>query len=126
MISMAATRAGLDGVRLQLSRFRDGPWLAFWLLIVAILVLPIVLFLLVAFSPRLSGRATLVHARASAAPSRAHCCAARSTLWWSASARGRSLLRSAARWRGCCCGPVWWGAHCGQARCSACCWPRRI
>ncbi len=47
---------GPDGARLSLSRFRSGPWLLFWLLIVAILVLPIVLFLLVAFSPRLLGQ----------------------------------------------------------------------
>lgn len=40
-------------VRLRLSALRGGPWILFWLLIVAILVLPILLFLLVAFSPRL-------------------------------------------------------------------------
>jgi iron(III) transport system permease protein len=45
--------SGLDNARLNMSRFRGGPWLFFWLLIVAILVLPILLFLLVAFSPRL-------------------------------------------------------------------------
>ena len=36
-----------------LSRYRGAPMAVFWLVIVAILVLPIVLFLLVAFSPRL-------------------------------------------------------------------------
>ncbi|MDX6202615.1 MAG: iron(III) transport system permease protein [Frankiales bacterium] len=46
----------LNRARLSLSRFRSGPWLLFWLLIVAILVLPIALFLLVAFSPRLLGQ----------------------------------------------------------------------
>jgi iron(III) transport system permease protein len=40
-------------LRLSLSRLRGTPLLAFWVLIVAILVLPILLFLLVAFSPRL-------------------------------------------------------------------------
>jgi iron(III) transport system permease protein len=40
-------------LRLALSRFRGGPQLAFWTVIIAILVLPILLFLLVAFSPRL-------------------------------------------------------------------------
>ncbi len=44
---------GPSGLQLALSRFGAGPLLAFWLLIVAILVLPIALFLLVAFSPRL-------------------------------------------------------------------------
>lgn len=52
----AGPAARLDRARLSLSRFRNGPWLLFWLLIVAILVLPIVLFLLVAFSPRLLGQ----------------------------------------------------------------------
>jgi iron(III) transport system permease protein len=56
MTSTDATPIGFDGARLQLSRLRNGPWLAFWLLIVAILVLPIVLFLVVAFSPRLLGQ----------------------------------------------------------------------
>lgn len=42
-----------DRTRLALSRFRTGPMALFWALIVAILVLPILLFLLVAFSPRL-------------------------------------------------------------------------
>lgn len=42
-----------DRVRLGLTRFRGAPLLAFWVLIVAILVAPILLFLLVAFSPRL-------------------------------------------------------------------------
>lgn len=40
-------------LRLWLSRLRGVPFLAFWILIVAILVLPILLFLLVAFFPRL-------------------------------------------------------------------------
>ncbi|MDX6235229.1 MAG: iron(III) transport system permease protein [Kribbellaceae bacterium] len=40
-------------LRLAASRFRGGWLLAFWIIIVAILVLPILLFLLVAFSPRL-------------------------------------------------------------------------
>lgn len=40
-------------LRLAMSRLRGGPLLAFWIIIVAILVLPILLFLLVAFSPRL-------------------------------------------------------------------------
>ncbi|HET9692530.1 MAG TPA: hypothetical protein VFP61_15380, partial [Acidimicrobiales bacterium] len=35
------------------SRAQGAPLIAFWLLIVGILVLPIALFLLVAFSPRL-------------------------------------------------------------------------
>jgi iron(III) transport system permease protein len=47
---------GLSRARLNLSRLRSGPWLLFWLVIVAILVLPIVLFLLVAFSPHLLGQ----------------------------------------------------------------------
>lgn len=42
--------------RLALSRLRTGPWVVFWALIVAVLVLPIVLFLLVAFSPALLGQ----------------------------------------------------------------------
>jgi iron(III) transport system permease protein len=40
-------------VTMALSRVQGAPIVFFWLLIVAILVLPIVLFLLVAFSPRL-------------------------------------------------------------------------
>ena len=39
-----------------MSKYRGAPWLIFWLLIVAMLVLPIVLFLLVAVSPRLLGQ----------------------------------------------------------------------
>ncbi len=42
-----------DRVRPRLTRFRGAPLLAFWVLIVAVLVAPILLFLLVAFSPRL-------------------------------------------------------------------------
>ena len=42
-----------DRLAIALSRTGRAPLVAFWLLIVAILVLPIVLFLLVAFSPRL-------------------------------------------------------------------------
>ena len=49
---MGPTRARL----LTASRVRFAPLTAFWLLIVAILVLPIVLFLLNAFSPRLFGQ----------------------------------------------------------------------
>lgn len=45
-----------DRIRLELSRLRGAPWLVFWLLIIAVLVLPILLFLLVAFSPRLLGQ----------------------------------------------------------------------
>lgn len=45
-----------NSVRLQLSALRGGPSVLFWLLIVAILVLPILLFLLVAVSPRLFGQ----------------------------------------------------------------------
>jgi iron(III) transport system permease protein len=40
-------------MHLRLSQLRRTPFLAFWVLIVAILVLPILLFLVVAFSPRL-------------------------------------------------------------------------
>ncbi len=47
----AALRAG--GLRLRVSGSRGAPLVVFWLLIVACLVLPIMLFLLVAFSPRL-------------------------------------------------------------------------
>lgn len=46
----------LDRARLSLSRYRNAPWLIFWLVIFAILILPIVLFLLVAVSPRLLGQ----------------------------------------------------------------------
>ncbi len=56
MTTVLPGRSGVHKARLQISRFRGGPWLVFWLLIVAILVLPIVLFLLVAFSPRLLGQ----------------------------------------------------------------------
>lgn len=42
-----------QGLRALTGRFRAAPLTAFWVLIVAMLVLPIVLFLLVAFSPRL-------------------------------------------------------------------------
>ncbi len=42
--------------RLALSRVRSGPWLIFWVVVVAILVLPILLFLLVAVSPHLLGQ----------------------------------------------------------------------
>ncbi len=42
-----------DRVLMAMSRYRGAPMAGFWLLIVAILVLPIFLFLLVAFSPRL-------------------------------------------------------------------------
>lgn len=45
-----------DVAALLLSRFHRGPWMVFWALILAILVLPIVLFLLVAVSPRLLGQ----------------------------------------------------------------------
>ncbi len=44
--------------RLAASRFSAAPVTAFWLLVVAILVLPIVLFLLVAVSPRLFDQGT--------------------------------------------------------------------
>lgn len=44
-----------DRIRLALSRFGGAPLALFWLIIVAILVLPIALFLAVAFSPRLFG-----------------------------------------------------------------------
>lgn len=46
----------LGAARLALSRARGGPWLIFWIVIVAILVLPILLFLLVAVSPRVLGQ----------------------------------------------------------------------
>ncbi len=46
----------MDGAFLLLSRFRGGPWVLFWMLIIAVLVLPILLFLLVAVSPRLLGQ----------------------------------------------------------------------
>ena len=42
-----------DRLRLRLSRLGSAPMMAFWLLIVAILVAPIMLFLVVAVSPRL-------------------------------------------------------------------------
>ena len=45
-----------DRLRLELSRGRNAPWMAFWILIVGVLVLPILLFLLVAVSPRLLGQ----------------------------------------------------------------------
>jgi len=48
--------AGGDRARLAFSRLRGVPWVAFWILIIAILVLPIVLFLLVAVSPALLGQ----------------------------------------------------------------------
>ena len=41
-----------DRLRLRLSRFGSAPMIAFWLVIVAILVAPIMLFLIVAVSPR--------------------------------------------------------------------------
>ena len=53
---VTADAVGVNRIRWHLSRFHAAPWLAFWVLIVAILVLPIVLFLLVAFSPRLLGQ----------------------------------------------------------------------
>ena len=49
-------RRDTNGARLWFSRLHSGPLVAFWVLIVAILVLPIVLFLLVAFSPALLGQ----------------------------------------------------------------------
>lgn len=49
-------RPQIDNLRFRLSRFGGGLWLLFWLLIVAILVLPIMAFLLIAFSPRLLGQ----------------------------------------------------------------------
>lgn len=42
-----------DRVAMAFSRYRGAPMAVFWLIVVAILVLPIVLFLAVAFSPRL-------------------------------------------------------------------------
>ncbi|HET9078836.1 MAG TPA: hypothetical protein VFN68_18010, partial [Acidimicrobiales bacterium] len=52
--SAAPSRAPAgDRVRLLASRFGRTPMVAFWLIVVAILVAPILLFLLVAFSPRL-------------------------------------------------------------------------
>jgi iron(III) transport system permease protein len=42
-----------DRLWMALSRFRDAPLVAFWLLIAAILAAPVLLFLAVAFSPRL-------------------------------------------------------------------------
>lgn len=45
-----------DRLRLELSRGRNASWMAFWILIVGVLVLPILLFLLVAVSPRLLGQ----------------------------------------------------------------------
>ncbi|MGA8635218.1 MAG: hypothetical protein WB805_10215, partial [Candidatus Dormiibacterota bacterium] len=42
-----------DSVWLALSRFRGAPLAAFWVVIVVILGLPVILFLAVAFSPRL-------------------------------------------------------------------------
>ncbi|MCR6494348.1 iron ABC transporter permease [Cellulomonas sp. P24] len=52
----AGAQARLGAVRLALSRVRNGPWLIFWIVLVAILVLPILLFLVVAVSPRLLGQ----------------------------------------------------------------------
>lgn len=52
----AGAQARLGAVRLALSRLRNGPWLIFWIVLVAILVLPILLFLVVAVSPRLLGQ----------------------------------------------------------------------
>lgn len=52
----AGAQARLGGIRLALSRVRNGPWLIFWIVLVAILVLPILLFLVVAVSPRLLGQ----------------------------------------------------------------------
>jgi len=52
----ARPAAAGDGIRLALSRLRGGPWVIFWILIIAVLVLPIVLFLLVAVSPALLGQ----------------------------------------------------------------------
>ena len=52
----AGVQARLGAVRLALSRVRNGPWLIFWIVLVAILVLPILLFLVVAVSPRLLGQ----------------------------------------------------------------------
>ena len=50
-------RAGRgDRLALAFSRAAGAPLVAFWVLIIAILVLPIVLFLLNAFSPRLLGQ----------------------------------------------------------------------
>jgi iron(III) transport system permease protein len=51
--ALGSTSARDHRLRLAMSRLRGGPLLAFWIIIVAILVLPIMLFLLVAFSPRL-------------------------------------------------------------------------
>lgn len=56
LVRPAALAAGgprWDGVRMTMSRHRGAPLAAFWLVIVAILVLPIMLFLAVAVSPRL-------------------------------------------------------------------------
>lgn len=49
---VARLRVG-DRVHMRLSRFRSSPLIVFWLIIVAALVLPILLFLMMAFSPRL-------------------------------------------------------------------------
>ncbi|MDE3206233.1 MAG: iron ABC transporter permease [Acidobacteriota bacterium] len=50
---LAPTPRRGDRLRMALSRFGAAPMLLFWLVIVGILVLPIVLFLVVAVSPRL-------------------------------------------------------------------------
>lgn len=55
-VALPVARDRFAGARLGMSRFRRGPWLLFSVVIVAVLVLPIVLFLLVAFSPRLLGQ----------------------------------------------------------------------
>lgn len=51
-----APRAAPAGWRAVGSRLRAAPMALFWILVVAILLLPIALFLLVAFSPRLFGQ----------------------------------------------------------------------
>ena len=52
----AGSGSAANRLRLELSRGRNAPWMAFWILIVGVLVLPILLFLLVAVSPRLLGQ----------------------------------------------------------------------
>ena len=49
----AAARSRADRLSMALSAFRTAPIALFWIVIVALLALPVLLFLIVAFSPRL-------------------------------------------------------------------------
>lgn len=112
-------------VRLRLSALRGGPWILFWLLIVAILVLPILLFLLVAVSPRLfsQGTAWFTLEGFRGALTGTLLQGVRNSLMVAICAGvTATLVGAGVAWA--VLAPTCQGAGCGRGRCSRCCSPR--